>query len=684
MKSTHDIDFAGHTCLLCGRECDGRRSLGNHLQRAHGTQIKRYIFEEMKVEPPACACGCRAPVEWHASQFRFSRFVSGHNRRTDDGSGMRKGHRLPDEVVERRNDAIKKAYVERGPEIREKITRSLVKKYSTLEARQVLSEAGTRRWSSPEERRRQSVRSSATWAIRGDELRARIFTPEFSRKISEANMRRPYAPSSGELRFMDALETNGLTVKRDKQVFFSEIGRGKRFDGTCDGAMIEYDGVLWHVRELPDDGLYVRQMHNVAGDLEKYFVCKERGIELIRVWEDADPTDMTSMDDLRAAAHLVLNGPGGLTVGSPRKLADDYIILPRSRLLADRRDKGPEFIRTEVVPGALRLLRAHTLVHGWFYPSVVPDDLSGDLRALRTRLAPTSADIRPTATGGRSLRARFRSFWHAGKGGGIVGASLDDTKLERAVSYRCGLGPSKDYTYTLADGSSVIGFECFDVSLAEIRKGLGMGHHGVSWFHPNVIVDAMARLRMPAGSTVWDPSGGFGARMLGACAYDPMCTYICNDPAEMTNADLQMLSFELMDLEPRFYADVRRGGSETADVPDGGSCDLVFTSPPYFDLERYFDEPGQCWRDFPDESSWYQGYVLPTMRNAFKVLKRGGRCAMNVNAKCSSAFIAAGAEAGLVRTEADDMRLLLGRDHMTRAKGFTDVRQEPIITWRRP
>ena len=60
------------------------------------------------------------------------------------------------------------------------------------------------------------------------------------------------------------------------------------------------------------------------------------------------------------------------------------------------------------------------------------------------------------------------------------------------------------------------------------------------------------------------------------------------------------------------------------------SVDFAFSSPPYFDLEVYSDEPTQCYNKFPKLEDWLEGFVRGTIRNIVHMLKPGKVYAINI------------------------------------------------------
>ena len=104
----------------------------------------------------------------------------------------------------------------------------------------------------------------------------------------------------------------------------------------------------------------------------------------------------------------------------------------------------------------------------------------------------------------------------------------------------------------------------------------------------DVFVDKDSPLEGTTAGTVWDPSMGYGGRLLGAIAAG--VNYIGTDPCIPTYEGLEKIRDNYGHSNKRY--ELRREGSETY-VPPEESLDFVMTSPPYFGWEAYGDEPEQ-------------------------------------------------------------------------------------------
>lgn len=138
---------------------------------------------------------------------------------------------------------------------------------------------------------------------------------------------------------------------------------------------------------------------------------------------------------------------------------------------------------------------------------------------------------------------------------------------------------------------------------------------------------------------IWDPSAGWGGRILGAMSVrdDRNIHYIGTDP----NTDHTILldngqkSTKYEDLARFFNERTYRGqglfphqntyeihqcGSEVFECEEE-SIDMVFTSPPYFAKEAYSEDDAQSYKKFDQYQAWVDGFLQPTLENAYKYLK---------------------------------------------------------------
>lgn len=161
-----------------------------------------------------------------------------------------------------------------------------------------------------------------------------------------------------------------------------------------------------------------------------------------------------------------------------------------------------------------------------------------------------------------------------------------------------------------------------------IRKMLKIytGTQCVSNFRPTaaaVIYGLFGR-----GKTVWDMSCGYGGRMLGAMRAG-VGRYIGTEPCSETYDGLTRMLSDFPGTFGRTEFEIHKTGSEDY-VPEPGSLDLCFTSPPYFDTERYSDEETQSWKRYPTKEEWMGVFMRRTLENCFAGLKEGGVLALNI------------------------------------------------------
>lgn len=139
---------------------------------------------------------------------------------------------------------------------------------------------------------------------------------------------------------------------------------------------------------------------------------------------------------------------------------------------------------------------------------------------------------------------------------------------------------------------------------------------------------------------IWDPSSGWGGRILGAMSVENdtrRINYIGTDPNTDHNTETGRTKYhELADFynkhtdspfatnAPHSYEFYQCGSEEMRNQPGfqkyKGKLDLVFTSPPYFAKELYSDDDTQSATKFNTFDTWVEGFLRPTLETAVEWL----------------------------------------------------------------
>ena len=140
---------------------------------------------------------------------------------------------------------------------------------------------------------------------------------------------------------------------------------------------------------------------------------------------------------------------------------------------------------------------------------------------------------------------------------------------------------------------------------------------------------------------IYDPSSGWGGRILGAMSSHRKIHYIGTDPntdnfinelgitryeyvANFFN-DECLESNSFWEEEKNTYHVFQEGSEHIGNHSDfqqyKGKLDLVFTSPPYFDREQYSSDETQSFKSYPEYDDWRDNFLKPTLENAFHSLR---------------------------------------------------------------
>ena len=134
-----------------------------------------------------------------------------------------------------------------------------------------------------------------------------------------------------------------------------------------------------------------------------------------------------------------------------------------------------------------------------------------------------------------------------------------------------------------------------------------------------------------SAGTVLDFSAGYGGNFLGFLG--SRCQrYVGIDPNTALKASYERM-FDWIGQHHDHGKEWKLIWEPAEDVdfsPWHGEVDLVFTSPPYFDLQRYSDQPTQSWKRYGTIEEWLDGFLFMTLRKLKPCVKRGGHLALSV------------------------------------------------------
>jgi DNA modification methylase len=133
------------------------------------------------------------------------------------------------------------------------------------------------------------------------------------------------------------------------------------------------------------------------------------------------------------------------------------------------------------------------------------------------------------------------------------------------------------------------------------------------------------------GGTVFDPSMGYGGRLIGFLAShcklyigcDPCTeTYEGNRNIEKelvkeTDKKTELYKVPIEDFNPMYF-----GFHESAD--------LCFTSPPYYSKEIYSTEKTQSRERYKTYKQWKDGFLSPMLKRCHLILKKGKYCIIDI------------------------------------------------------
>jgi SAM-dependent methyltransferase len=217
---------------------------------------------------------------------------------------------------------------------------------------------------------------------------------------------------------------------------------------------------------------------------------------------------------------------------------------------------------------------------------------------------------------------------------------------------------------------------------AQCIRSLMRVHHRIriANFRPTAAKAIVHHFSGP-NARVLDFSAGFGGRLLGSMSLRRH--YVGVDPASGQARGLRRMITTFSTIAPGTAEVYQACAEDFLPAMRRGSVDLVFSSPPYFDLERYNNEHTQSFKRYPRYGEWRDNFLAVVIRETRRVLRRGGYFVLNVADTprfpiATDALRMAERDLTFVRT----LRLVMNAAPTARAAGRL-YRHEPVFVFRK-
>lgn len=177
---------------------------------------------------------------------------------------------------------------------------------------------------------------------------------------------------------------------------------------------------------------------------------------------------------------------------------------------------------------------------------------------------------------------------------------------------------------------------CYDMGIIDnntLRKELFTQHYEVGTFRLTI---AKYIINKFGSKNILDPCAGWGDRLIAslACEVD---SYIGFDPNSKLFKGYDKIC-KMFNKNSDIKLVCKPFETAESDLVEN-KYDLVFTCPPYFDLEIYDElNTKQSINKFPQLNDWINGFLFPMLKTAWKYLKVDGYMVVVIN-DCRSHYV---------------------------------------------
>ena len=171
------------------------------------------------------------------------------------------------------------------------------------------------------------------------------------------------------------------------------------------------------------------------------------------------------------------------------------------------------------------------------------------------------------------------------------------------------------------------------IDRSALRVMIGLRKYICSQFKPNV---AKAMYDFFKSKNVMDFSMGWGDRLAGFYASQNTELYVGLDPRKenhpIYNQQAEYYNSHLTMFETQKKTEFHCSPAEEFDFDRyKDTFDIIFTSPPYFNVERYGHDDTQSWVRYKDIDGWNTQFLQKSLDNMIPTLRSGGKLCINIS-----------------------------------------------------
>jgi 16S rRNA G966 N2-methylase RsmD len=181
----------------------------------------------------------------------------------------------------------------------------------------------------------------------------------------------------------------------------------------------------------------------------------------------------------------------------------------------------------------------------------------------------------------------------------------------------------KKFFFTLLNG--VWSLKLKEINSETLRTCIAMRKYIASQFRPSA---AKTLYEHFSSENVLDFSSGWGDRLSAAMSCDCIKSYTGIDPNSKLYSSYEK-QIELFNSNKEINMIMKPAEDAVNDLNQ--TFDLIFTSPPYFIIERYSKDSTQSWQRYKKLDMWLNKFLFPTIEGSWNKLRTGGHLAINIS-----------------------------------------------------